>query len=218
MKRLMTTTGLIGVLLSMVMAISPAQAQDTENPYQLIQGVADKTFNRIKQQRDTIESNPDHLRTIVEQELLPYVDYKFAALKVLGRHFKSVPREKLGEYIKVFREYLVTTYALAMAQYDEQEVVFQQGMQYDGEKVVTVRALVKEDGRPDIKIAFKVRKDSQTEQWKAYDMVAEGISMLSSKQSEMEPLLRQEGIEAVMAKMREKNEQDINLKREGSKE
>ncbi|MBN7824062.1 MlaC/ttg2D family ABC transporter substrate-binding protein [Bowmanella dokdonensis] len=202
-------------LAAMMLALS-AQAgaiEQTEDPYELLSDVATKTFNRIKEQREQINKNPELLRTIVQEELLPYVDYKFAALKVLGKHFKSVPRDKIPEFIQVFREYLITTYALAMAQYDNQEVVFEPGREYEDDRAVTVRALVKEPGRPDIKLAFKVRKSSNTEQWKAYDMVAEGISMLSSKQSELEAIIRQEGIEAVIKLLKEKNQQPISLEK-----
>ena len=93
-----------------------SQAQD-KNPYVMLEDVATKTFNRIKKERQLIEANPELLRTVMEEELLPYVDYNFSALKVLGKHYKKVPREKIPEYISVFRSYLITTYALAMSYY-----------------------------------------------------------------------------------------------------
>ena len=72
-----------------------------------------------------------------------------------------------------------------------------------------MRAIVQDTGRPDIKVAFQVRKDSKTNEWKAYDMSAEGISLLDSKRSEFEPILRQEGIDAILKLMREKIEQPL---------
>ena len=45
----------------------------------------------------------------------------------------------------------------------------------------------------------------------AYDMVAEGISLLSSKQSEYESILRQDGIQKVIDIMKEKIAQPISL-------
>ncbi len=69
-----------------------SQAQD-KNPYVMLEDVATKTFNRIKKERQLIEADPELLRTVMEEELLPYVDYNFSALKVLGKHYKKVPRE-----------------------------------------------------------------------------------------------------------------------------
>lgn len=130
---------------------------------------------------------------------------------VLGNQARKVPKQKLGEFVNVFREYLVTTYANAMGYYDDQTVSFEPAGDYSDKKIVTVRALIQDEGKPDIKVAFKVRKDRRTNQWGAYDMVAEGISLLSSKRSEFESILRQEGIETVIALMQKKIDNPIVL-------
>jgi len=187
-----------------------AQAQN-KNPYLMLEDVANKTFSRIKKERQLIEVDPELLRTVMEEELLPYVDYSFSALKVLGKYYKKVPREKIPEYISVFRSYLITTYALAMAYYDGQNVEFQPARDVTDERTVTVRAVVKEPGRPDINLAFKLRKSSKTNEWKAYDMVAEGISLLSSKQSEFQSILRKDGIQKVIDLMNNTISKPINL-------
>ena len=188
------------------------------NPYVMLEQVATKTFARIKAEHKQIEANPELLRTVMEEELLPHVDYNFAALKVLGKHFRTVPKEKIPEFIKVFRSYLITTYALALANYNGQEVIFQPSKEVDDDSTVTVRAIVKEPGRPDINIAFKLRKSNKTDEWKAYDMVAEGISLLSSKQSEFESILRQDGIQAVIDSMNSTINRPINLQQANKEE
>jgi phospholipid transport system substrate-binding protein len=187
-----------------------AQAQN-KNPYVMLEDVATKTFSRIKKERQLIEVDPELLRTVMEEELLPHIDYSFSALKVLGKYYKKVPREKIPEYISVFRSYLITTYALAMAYYDGQDVEFQPVREVTDEKTVTVRAVVKEPGRPDINLAFKLRKSRKTNEWKAYDMVAEGISLLSSKQSEFQSILRKDGIQKVIDLMNNTISKPINI-------
>ncbi|MCU7553146.1 ABC transporter substrate-binding protein [Alteromonas sp. ASW11-19] len=208
MKKLIT---IFGLCLTLSFG-AVAQEINEENPYELVEDVAMKAFDRIKANQQEIKQDPEVLRTIMEEELLPHIDYQFAAFMVLGKHFKSVPREKLSEYVQVFRQYLITTYAVAMGYYDNQTVTFEPEGSFDDKKSVTVRAVVEDPTRPEIKIAFKVRKDSKTNEWKAYDMVAEGISMLNSKRSEFESILRQDGIDAVIAIMKEKIEQPVELK------
>lgn len=200
------------LLLGGVLIIYSNIAQaDNQNPYVMLEDVASKTFSRIKKERQLIEVDPELLRTVMEEELLPHVDYSFSALKVLGKYYKEVPREKIPEYVSVFRSYLITTYALAMAYYNGQDVEFQPVREVKGEKTVTVRAVVKEPGRPDINLAFKLRKNSKTNEWKAYDMVAEGISLLSSKQSEFQTILRKDGIQKVIDLMKDTISKPINI-------
>ncbi|WP_417874141.1 MlaC/ttg2D family ABC transporter substrate-binding protein [Alteromonas naphthalenivorans] len=202
---------IMSVLMFSLVGTAQAQEINEQNPYELVKGVASKTFDRIKANQEAVKADPEMLRTIMEEELVPHIDYKFAAFMVLGKHFKSVPQEKMGEYITVFRQYLITSYAVAMGYYNNQTVQFEPESSFDDKKSVTVRAVVQDPKRPEIKIAFKVRKDSKTNEWKAYDMVAEGISMLNSKRSEFESILRQDGIDAVIALMRDKIGKPVEL-------
>lgn len=187
-----------------------AEVTDEKNPYNLIEQVGLKTFARIKKEQPLIKQDPEVLRTIVREELLPFIDYRFSAFKVLGKHFRKAKKEELIEFVTVFRDYLVTTYAVALGYYDNQTVQFAPAKELEAkDKHVVVRALIQDKNRPEIKISFSLRKDSKTDQWKAYDMVAEGVSMLSSKQSEFESILRQQGIRTVIDLMKDKIENPI---------
>ncbi|WP_085949240.1 MlaC/ttg2D family ABC transporter substrate-binding protein [Brumicola pallidula] len=186
-------------------------ASEQSDPYVMINEVASLTFDRMKREKEQINQNPELLRTVMEEELLPYIDYRFSAFKVLGKYASKVPREKLLEFVSVFREYLITSYAVALGYYDDQLVEFAPALEFDGRSDVTVRAVIKDGERPDIKVAFKVRKDRQSDQWQVYDMVAEGISLLSSKRTEFESILRQDGIDKVIELMRKNIAEPIKL-------
>ncbi|GBL04889.1 ABC transporter substrate-binding protein [Glaciecola sp. KUL10] len=191
-----------------------AEKVDQQNPYKMVQQAGSKTFDRIKAEQTNIANNPEILRTIMEEELMPYIDYKFSAFKVLGKYTTKLSREELLEFVSVFREYLITSYAVAMGYYDDQLVEFAPEMDFSRDSDVTVRAVIKDDGRPDIKVAFKVRKDRKSNEWQAYDMVAEGISLLSSKRSEFESILREDdGVNKVIAQMRKSITQPIVLEK-----
>ena len=205
---------LLGIATASTLFCASAFAQvDSSDPYKMVQDVASKTFERIKNEQADIKADPEKLRTVMEEELLPYIDYRFAAFMVLGKHFRSVPEDRLGEYVQVFREYLVTSYAVAMGYYDDQEVLFEPEGDWQGKKTVTVRAVIQDDDRPDIKIAFIVRK-GRSDEWRAYDMVAEGISLVSSKRSEFESILRQDGIDKVIEIMKDTIKKPIELNKE----
>lgn len=204
---------LISILTAMIFVVpaSVTAAAEQSDPYVMINEVAMLTFDRIKREKAQIKNNPELLRTVMEEELLPYIDYRFSAFKVLGKYANKVPREKLLEFVSVFREYLITSYAVALGYYDDQQVEFAPAMEFDGRSDVTVRAVIKDGDRPDIKVAFKVRKDRQSDQWQVYDMVAEGISLLSSKRTEFESILRQDGIDKVIELMRKSIAEPIKL-------
>jgi phospholipid transport system substrate-binding protein len=173
------------------------------NPYQVLLLATDRTFNSIKTQQDSIASDPKLLRNIMNKELMPYVDYEFSAFKVLGKHFRGMQKAELSAFAELFREYLIATYATTLSVYNNQTLELEPSRNIEDKTDVTIKGLIKDSGRPDINIAFKLRKNSRTQAWLIYDMIAEGISLLSSKQSEFGPMLRTEGVPYVMTKMKE---------------
>ncbi len=60
------------IMIALLVVIAPlAQAVDQTNPYALMNEAAGKTFTRLKSEQSQIRQNPDYLRTIVRDELLP---------------------------------------------------------------------------------------------------------------------------------------------------
>lgn len=174
-----------------------AQEIDQTDPYLMMKQVAQKSFDRLKAEQDLVHNDPEHLKVIVEQELMPYVNDQYAALKLLGPNLKGAKREDVATFITAFRAYLVTSYAQVLTQYSDQTIEFgpEQAVG-DDRRITSVKVDIVDTPRPNIKLEFKLRKEKSGE-WRAFDMIAEGISLLSSKQSEWNGKIRQEGILAV---------------------
>ncbi|MGL4612846.1 MAG: MlaC/ttg2D family ABC transporter substrate-binding protein [Shewanella sp.] len=181
---------------------------DNKDPYALVKSVANKTFDRFHQDKALIDADPDHLKIIVREELMPYIDYKYASYKVLGQYLKDSSEDQRNRFVTAFEGYLVSTYAQAFTEYTNQKVEFFPGVDFRNEKIVDVNVQIIEAGRPPIKLLFKARR-LKDDSWKAFDLVAEGVSLLSSKQSEISNLIRQQGIDAVITMLDERTKDKI---------
>jgi phospholipid transport system substrate-binding protein len=193
-----------------VLAKSPEVSK--ENPYEMIQQVAEITFKRFADEQPKIRQNPNILKDIVREELLPYIDYTYAAYKVIGKNFSKTTREDRDQFVQVFRDYLVTAYAQVFTLYNNQKVSFEPAKPLGDEKIIAVNTIVSELGRPDINISFRLRYNKNTNEWKAFDMVAEGVSLLDSKQAELSTIIRQKGLPYVIELLKEKSMRDITFK------
>ncbi|EKO3959984.1 phospholipid-binding protein MlaC [Vibrio fluvialis] len=188
-----------------------AQEIDQTDPYLMMKQVAQKSFDRLKAEQDLVHNDPEHLKVIVEQELMPYVNDQYAALKLLGPNLKGAKREDVATFITAFRAYLVTSYAQVLTQYSDQTIEFgpEQAVG-DDRRITSVKVDIVDTPRPNIKLEFKLRKEKSGE-WRAFDMIAEGISLLSSKQSEWNGKIRQEGILAVAKELNDLAAQPIRF-------
>ncbi|MDD6177565.1 MAG: ABC transporter substrate-binding protein [Ruminobacter sp.] len=175
--------------------VTSQKVADSSNPYTLIATLADNTFSSIKANKDKL-SDAMVARKIIETELLPYIDNKYAAYKVIGSNLKNTTEKQRDDFTRAFTKYIVATYADALKKYTNQSIEVQTPEEIK-DKIVAVKVFIKEAGKPDLEVIFKMRQNQKTNTWKAYDMVAEGISLLSAKQSELSSLIRQHGIDYV---------------------
>jgi phospholipid transport system substrate-binding protein len=204
---------LVLTLFSVVLAANVSAAEiDKTQPYQMMKQVSEQAFDRLKSEQPKVQQDPDYLKVIVEEELMPYVNEKYAALKLLGPNLKGAKREDVGQFITSFRAYLVSSYAQVLTQYTDQNIAFGPEPKLDPKKSITgIKVEILDSPRPNIKLEFKLRKDKKTGEWQAFDMIAEGISLLSSKQSEWSGKLRQEGILAVAQELEGLAQQPIRF-------
>jgi len=204
---------LVLTLFSIVLAFSASAEQiDKTHPYQMMKQVSEHTFARLKAEQVKVQQDPDYLKVIVDEELMPYVNEKYAALKLLGPNLKGAKREDVGQFIVAFRSYLVTSYAQVLTQYTDQTIEFGPEPKLNSNKSITsIKVDIVDSPRPNIKLEFKLRRDKKSGEWQAFDMIAEGISLLSSKQSEWSTKLRQEGILSVAQELEGLAKQPIRI-------
>jgi phospholipid transport system substrate-binding protein len=200
------------VLCTTIFTVQASKTINKDNPYLMIREVAEITFNRFSREQAQIQNNPNILKTIVREELLPYIDYKYAAYKVIGSsNFAQTTEDEREAFVEIFREYLVTQYAQVFTRYKKQDVLFEEPQDFSNQKIVSVSTTIIEPGRDPINISFKVRKNRKTNEWKAFDMVVEGISLLDSKKAEFDSIIRQKGLSYVGNILKEKATRDIVL-------
>ncbi|MBT0728653.1 phospholipid-binding protein MlaC [Rosenbergiella nectarea] len=210
---------LAGVLAVMPMTIGAAYAAaptegqvDQTNPYTLMNQAAAKTFNRLKNEQPKIKQNPNTLRDVVRQELLPYVQIKYAGALVLGRYYSQATPAQKEAYFNAFGDYLAQAYGQALALYHGQTYQIAPAQPVGDAKMLAIRvSIIDPDGRPPVRLDFQWRKNTQSGKWQAYDMVAEGISMITTKQNEWADLLRTKGIDGLTAQLKVYANQPITL-------
>ncbi len=183
---------------TLLFAVS-AQAEKVEevSPYLVLENAGNSLFSRIASNQQEIKKFPELMQVIVEEELMPSIDYKYAAYKVLGKNLKKITKEQRSKFVKSMRHYLIRTYATALTQYRNQKVIFEPAKETKGKRIIGVKTQIIDQGAPTIDIVFQMRKNKKTGEWKAFDITVEGISLLSTKQVELNKKIARQGIDHV---------------------
>ncbi|MGX2948187.1 phospholipid-binding protein MlaC [Frederiksenia canicola] len=182
------------------------------NPYTLMQQTADKLFGDIKASQSKIKADPNYLRTIVRNDLMPHVHVKYAGQLVLGKNLSAATDAQKDAFFNAFGQFIEQSYAQVLTQYSNQKVEIESEKPLGDKTIVSIRVNVLQSGNTQpIKLDFKWRKNSRTGEWQAYDMAAEGVSMVATKQNEWSGILRQKGIDALTTQVAESAKQPITL-------
>lgn len=197
----------VGMALSLLVT---ASVQASTSPYVLMQQAADKLFGDIKANQAKINADPNYLRTIVRNDLMPYIHVKYAGQLVLGKNLSSASDVQREAFFDAFGQFVEQSYAQALTLYTGQKVEIESEKPVGDKTIVTIRVNIMEGNQP-IKLDFKWRKNSRTGEWQAYDMAAEGVSMVVTKQNEWASILRQRGIEALTSQVAQSAKQPISL-------
>lgn len=171
-------------------------AVDLTNPYSVIEESANNLFPHIKEHKDELSANPDKVKDLIKSDLMPYVDIKYAAFKVMGPSIRDTNEDQRARFVKAFETYIIDTYASAVNKFNDQTIEIDKKVQGDDKNAI-VNVTVTDAQKQQYNIMFKLRKNGKTGEWKVYDLVAEGISLLSSKQAEFSNLIAKNGIDEV---------------------
>ncbi|OCF93441.1 ABC transporter substrate-binding protein [Gilliamella sp. wkB7] len=182
------------------------------DPYQDMQVAADKIFNTMKAESSTLKSDPNKLKDIVRTDLLPYVQVKYAGALILGNAYKSATDAQRTAYFNAFENYLVQAFAQALSMYNGQTYQVEKSKDLGDKSLVSIRILLNQPDKNQqpIRIDFQWRKNTVTGEWKAYDLTAEGVSMVTTKQNEWATVLRQKGIDELTKQLNDLSNRNID--------
>jgi phospholipid transport system substrate-binding protein len=193
----------IKLLLLVTAFLSGSAFAQPQSPEQLLESVANVLFADIGQVNANGNASKEAMSKIVEKRLMPHIDIKFVSFKLLGKHIKGIEREQAVNFIAAVEHYLTGTYAGALIKYTGQKVVFEHDNNASDSEYATVKTQIIEPNAPIIDLHFKMRL-GKDDQWKVYDIVAEGISLLSAKQKEIIQRISNVGLEQVTNELKNK--------------
>ncbi len=165
-----------------------------DNPYETANAIAVQTFDDLKTNRERLHDN-NVVIGIIKKDLLPYVDVRYAAYKVIGTSLKQTSKEERDAFTEAFGDYMMRSMSNALGKYSNQELKVSPVSDVPADTtIVSVKYTVTQNGAPDINFVVKMRLNKKSGEWKAFDLIAENISILDAKQAELSPVIRDKGI------------------------
>ncbi len=111
---------------------------------------------------------------------------------VLGRHWRKASDPIRKEYLRLFEDLLVATYAQRFAKYAGETLNISRAEVRGQRDVIVHSTMLRVDSAKPLKIAWRVR-GTKSGTYKIVDIMVEGISMIQTQKSEFGSFIKKNG-------------------------
>jgi len=181
------------------LSITPATAAD--GPDTAIKSTTDELLSQFDSRRDELSADSGALYSLVDEIVLPRFDFNRMSKLVLGKHWRKSTPEQQGQFVEVFQGLLVRTYASALFEYTGQAIEYKPMAAAEGDEA-EVKSEIDLGGGTKIPINYSMAKNDDN--WQVYDVIIDGISLVTNYRSSYGREIRKNGIDKLIETLRAK--------------
>lgn len=195
---------LITLFISSQAIFNQAHAEQELLPPQL---VIEKTSKELKQRigNKAYTGNMTETMRIVEEVLSPHVDQHRVSALALGKYWKKATPEQRAAFENAYKNTMIRLYSAAYASYKDWSIRhLPLKLKPDAKKTIVNIEVLRSSGQP---VAISYRMINKNGDWKVYDIIIEGISLVSNYRSQFSEIIEQNkgSIQALIDHLVEKN-------------
>jgi phospholipid transport system substrate-binding protein len=98
---------------------------------------------------------------------------------------------------------LLRTYATALSKYKNQVIEYKPLRMLDGASIASVKTQILQPGGQPVAVDYTLAKEIDA--WKVYDIVIEGVSLVTNYRGQFSQEVRQNGMDSLIKKLADKN-------------
>jgi len=203
-SRLIATT--TGLLIAVLVAAAPARADShLAASTQFIRSLADRAITTLSAPNLSSEERRDQFRSLFREGFAINGIARF----VLGRYWRTATEPERIEYLALFEDVTVNTWADRFSEYSGQRFDVLDSVDapsaHQSERVAIVRSTFYTDPQTPVRIEWRVA--SRGDIYKITDVTVEGVSMATTQRDEFAELIRSNSghVSALLDVLRKKN-------------
>ena len=178
-----------------VLVFGVPQAICATSPLEQVKATVNQVIEVLRQG----ELQGEARRKVLSGLIRSRFDFVIMSQRTLGQHWKKATAQEQDEFVRLYSDLLEASYIGRIEAYSDETVDYN-SEKIDGDRAVV--ATVVHSRNTDIPIEYRMVK--QGDDWFAYDVVVEDISLIKNYRSSYGEIVRKEGYAGLFARMREK--------------
>ena len=202
----MNMSMLRAVVATIVMGLS-SLAWAGPGPEDLTKQLTEEVLSAVAADAEIKAGDTEKAIRLVEERVLPHFNFGHMTALAVGRDWRGASPEQRDALTEQFRTLLVRTYSNALTQYDNQTIAFKPFRGRPGDRDAQVRTEIRQPGAQAIQMDFSL--ELVGEDWKVYDVVVAGVSLVTNYRASFSQQVRQSGIDGLIESLRAKNDEMV---------
>ena len=177
---------------------------DVMPPDVLAKNTTNEVLRIVKQDKELKNGNSKKILALVEEKVLPNFDFRQMTQLAVGKYWSKASPEQQKELVEQFRTLLVRNYSASLTGIADYKIDFPPLKMTPGDTEVTVNTVVSKPGAPPIPIDYRMEK--QDAGWKVFDVLVEGVSLVTVYKNTFNSEVRKGGIDGLVAALTRRNQ------------
>jgi phospholipid transport system substrate-binding protein len=192
-----------GLLLTVCASLPPFAVAGDSSPVDVVRETTSRIQTAIRENKADIDRDEGRLYSLISDIVLPHFDFRRMSMWTLGHYWRSATSEQRKRFVAEFRQLLVHTYGHTLIDYRDAKIRYRPVLAAPNAQRVYVRCEVEQaDGNP-VQLAYAMYRTADG--WKIYDVMVEGISLVTNYRSSFAAIIQQQGMDGLIRRLAEKN-------------
>jgi phospholipid transport system substrate-binding protein len=185
-----------------------AKPNPTDSPPVFVQAVADEILEVLKADPLVKQQDLGRINEIVDQYLMPYVDFERTTRLAVGRPWRDATQDQRQALVDAFKGTLIRTYSGALNNIDNgtSMTVLPFREASDADDVVVRSNVVQSTNMQPIRVDYRLRLGD--EGWRIYDINVENIWLIQNYRNQFAQEINRSGIDGLIVALNERNTQN----------
>ncbi len=179
----------------------PNFAFATLSPMEQIKITVDKVISILKDPKYKVKSKAQQRRALLRQEIGKVFDFEEMSKRSLGVYWRERTPQERKEFVELYRDLLERSYADKIESYTNEEVIYLEEKIENG-TYAYVRTKIITTDKKEIPIDYRLYFTGK--EWKVYDVIIEGVSLVSNYRSQFNKIIRNHSYQELVKRMKTK--------------
>ena len=186
------------ILLAFLLTTNIAFSSDTPDGF--LKDSVQEISLLVSKYKDRFETDEEFLRDKMNSSVMPKLDIKLMSKIILGKKiWTEMSESQKDDFVEAFQYRMTSTYMKSITAFDGEKVIF---LPYEPGKRENIAYVKSKYLIPGGNIAVDYRLIKKSEEWKVYDIIFDGISLMKNYRADFREHVSQNGIESLIISLR----------------